>query len=105
MDIKIPSSTKCRPFWHEHEEFLKLCRRCDCFIKAVVTSDTLKDEVVQSARLVAGINPDLVLILQPNYFELNNGVVKKCMEFQEDCLKVLRHVRVLPQMHKFIKLR
>ena len=105
MDIKLPSSTKCQPFWREHEEFLKEAVKRDCFIKVVISSDTKKEELIQSARLVSKIKRDATFILQPNYFELKNGVVRKCLEFQGDCLKYLNNVRVMPQMHKFIKLR
>jgi len=105
MDIKLPSSAKTKAFWKEHEEFLKIALKRDCFIKVVISGDTLKEEVLQSAQIVSRICPQMLFILQPNYFEMKNGVVKKCLEFQQDCLKLLPHVRVMPQVHKFIKLR
>ena len=105
MDIKLPSSAKTRPFWKEHEEFLKIALKRDCFIKVVISGGTLKEEVLQSAQIISRISPEALFILQPNYFEIKNGVVKKCLEFQQDCLKLLPRVRVMPQVHKFIKLR
>lgn len=105
MDFKLPSSTQCQSFWKEHEEFLKIARQKDIFIKAVITSDTQRQDIEQSIRIISTIAPDTLFILQPNYFELKNGVVKKCLEFQEECLQYLPYVRVMPQAHKALKLR
>ncbi len=105
MDIKMPSSTKQKSYWEEHESFLKLALKKDVFLKAVVTSDTAREDVVQTVNLVASVDPDVLLILQPNTYELKNGVVAKCLEYQEYCLKHLSNVRIVPQMHKFMKLR
>ena len=105
MDLKLPSSTQCRPFWKEHEAFLKAARRKDCFIKTVISGATTREDVLKAARLVARIAPKTLFILQPNSFDIENGAVMKCREFQIDCQKYLRDVRILPQAHKFMKLR
>jgi len=114
MDIKLPSSTKCRPYWQEHEKFLKEAVKKDVFIKAVISQETSQEDIIQSAQLVADINRDILFILQPNYFDMNpstslrvgkDSVVKKCCEFQDYCLQYLTNVRVMPQMHKFMKVR
>lgn len=105
MDLKLPSSTQCRSYWTEHEEFLKIAKTKDVFLKTVITSDTDKNDVLRAAETVAAIDRDILFILQPNTFELNNGVVRKCVEFQNDLLKRLTNVRILPQMHKFLKVR
>lgn len=105
MDFKLPSSTKCRSYWEEHEEFLNLAKEKDVFIKTVITTDTGKNDVLQAADMVAQVDPNILFILQPNTFDLNNGAVQKCLEFQNDCMKRLTNVRVLPQMHKFLKVR
>lgn len=105
MDFKLPSSTKCREFWKEHAEFLKIAVRRDCFIKAVITSDTKEEDIRKSIELIKTIDAHLPFILQPNYFEMGNGVIGKCREFQNYCLKYIPNVRILPQLHKFMKLR
>ncbi len=105
MDIKLPSSTQCPPFWKEHEEFLKVSLARDCFIKIVISSATLKEDIVKAVDIVSKINRDIVFVLQPNFFDLQNGVTKKCLEFQEYSRQYLRQVRIIPQMHKFLKLR
>lgn len=105
MDIKLPSSTKQKSFWQEHEDFLNIAKRKDLFIKTVVSSDTAPDDILTAAALVARADPDLLFILQPNYFEMSNGVVKKCDEFSELVKQKLSNVRILPQMHKMLKVR
>ncbi len=105
MDFKLPSSTKCQPYWKEHEEFLRVALQKELFIKAVITSDTKEEDINRSMDLIASFDPNILFILQPNYLEMKNGVVKKCLKFQEDCSKRLNNVRILPQVHKFMKLR
>lgn len=108
MDIKLPSSTGCAPFWAEHEAFLKVLAAApgpEYFLKAVISMNTLEEDVARMAELLRRCAPEALLILQPNSFEIRDGVVARCLTFQELCLKSLKNVRVLPQAHKFMKLR
>ena len=105
MDIKLPSSTKEKPFWQEHQDFLRIARRKEVFIKMVITNDTDVCDVRQAALLVAGVDACIPFILQPNYFEMKQGVVAKCGDLAKECAKILSDVRILPQIHKFMKLR
>ena len=105
MDIKMPSSTRCRSYWEEHEEFLRTAVKKEVFIKTVVSGETAFADLERAVELVEGIDPDILFILQPNYFEMREGVVRKCEEWQEYCSSRLNNVRILPQIHKFMKLR
>ncbi len=105
MDMKLPSSTKCREYWKEHREFLKLAKAKDVFIKAVVTHDTLKADVEQMVELISRVDPRLLLILQPNTYDLNKETIQKCLDFQDYCLSHLVNTRVMPQTHKFINVK
>lgn len=108
MDIKLPSSTKCRPFWREHEEFLQVARQSpavELFIKTIISNETVKPDVEEMVKILARQKQSLTLILQPNSFELRTGVVDKCLEFQNYCLEYLPDVRLVPQLHKFLNLR
>lgn len=105
MDIKLPSSTECRSYWLEHEEFLKIAKSKDIFIKTVISEQTTRDDVKRAVDLVSRLAPEVLFILQPNYFDMKNGIVAKCVDFQNDCLKRLPNVRIIPQIHKFMKLR
>jgi 7-carboxy-7-deazaguanine synthase len=105
MDIKLPSSTECKPYWKEHEEFLKIAKSKDVFIKTVISEKTTRDDVERAVDLVGRVAPETLFILQPNFFDMKNGIVAKCTEFQNDCLKTLPNVRIIPQIHKFLKVR
>jgi 7-carboxy-7-deazaguanine synthase len=107
MDIKMPSSTGERAFWKEHEKFLDviLQSKKDFFIKAVVSSNTEKADILKTAKILSAAKKDALFILQPNTFDLSKGVVQKCDDFQRMCFKILPNTRVMPQMHKFMKIR
>ncbi len=105
MDLKLPSSTQCQSYWQEHEEFIKIAKKKDLFIKTVISSDTKQEDVEKSIEIVTKIDPNILFILQPNFFDMQNGVVKKCQEFHKLCVEQLADVRIIPQMHKMMKLR
>ena len=105
MDIKLPSSTKCRSYWQEHEDFLKIAIKKELFIKVVISTDTTDEDIARCVELVSKINRDIIFILQPNYLEIKHGAIVECLKFHKYCSKHLTNVRVMPQMHKFMKLR
>jgi len=107
MDIKLPSSTQQKAFWHEHEEFLRIARRKEVFVKVVISQDTSDGDMREAVELVRRVDPGITLILQPNYFDMRatGGCVAKCVEAQKYCSKFLDDVRIIPQMHKYMKLR
>lgn len=105
MDIKLPSSTQCPPFWKEHEEFIRIAKRKDLFLKVVVSNQTTLDDVLSAVDLTSRTAPEVPFILQPNYFDMKDGVISKCVDFQKNCSKYLSDVRIIPQVHKFMKLR
>ncbi len=107
MDIKMPSSTGERAFWKEHEQFVEtvLRHKKDIFVKAVVSQKTNKKDILRTVEILSAVKKDMLFILQPNTFDLENGVVEKCDDFQRMCFKSLPNTRVLPQMHKFMKIQ
>lgn len=107
MDIKLPSSTKQHSFWKEHDEFLRIAIEKNVFLKTVITKDVDEEEVYRAVDMVKHINPNLPFILQPNYFDMkpSDGCVAKCVLLQKYCSKFLTDVRIIPQTHKFMKLR
>jgi len=105
MDMKLPSSTRCQAYWREHEEFLKIAKRKDVFIKTVISNETTEDDLSHCLDLVSRINPGILFVIQPNYFDLSNGIMQKCQTFQAICFERLMNVRIIPQMHKMMKVR
>jgi 7-carboxy-7-deazaguanine synthase len=108
MDIKLPSSAQIPEHWQEHEEFLRTAATAGAdkvFVKSVVSSKTTLADINQAAEIIARVNVDILLILQPNSQEKDKGVIVKCQEFQNHCLNLLSQVRVLPQWHKVMDIR
>ncbi|MDI6785410.1 MAG: 7-carboxy-7-deazaguanine synthase QueE [bacterium] len=106
MDIKIHSFLGQRLFKEEHKEFLKIANNKDLFVKIVITDDTTLDEVKEAAGLIESINKNIPLILQP----VSSLIGKydsfcKFLEFQEKLAEMLNEVRIIPQIHKILKIR
>jgi len=105
MDIKLPSSTLQNAFWVQHKEFLKVAARKEVFVKAVISANTHLGEVLKAAKLVADLDPKILFILQLNHLDMKKGIIEDCLRYQKSCAKILKDVRILPQVHKFMKLR
>ena len=105
MDIKLPSSTRQKAFWAQHKEFLKVAQHKEVFVKTVISLNTKAEEVLKAAKLVAAVDPEILFILQPNYPDMKKGTIEQCAGYQKSCAKILKDVRILPQVHKFMKLR
>lgn len=103
MDIKLPS-TCGQELWKEHEKFLQLANTRTVFVKVVVTDKTSDTEFKQAIQLIARVNPEIPLIIQP-VTPINDckGVgPERVLAMQEQALTLLTDVRVIPQTHKFI---
>ncbi|MGE5173282.1 MAG: 7-carboxy-7-deazaguanine synthase QueE [Betaproteobacteria bacterium] len=102
MDFKLPSATGLRPFWEEHKRFLSAAVGTEIFIKAVVTRDTNVDDILESSYIIAGHNASIPFILQPAGNTLAPDV-NKIIDFQDAALRIIRDVRVIPQVHTILK--
>jgi 7-carboxy-7-deazaguanine synthase len=101
MDIKLPSATGLRPFWDEHRSFLAAARGKTLFAKAVVTRDTVQEDILSAADILAGSRETVPLIIQPATGHLAPGP-ELLIEFQNAALGVIGDVRVIPQAHKIL---
>ena len=105
MDMKIPSSTETGVFWDEHSKFLKISAKKKVYVKAVVTKGTTTEDVEKAAEITAGAGKDILFIIQPRTEEFNEDFNAKLLEYQKICQKHLNDVRIIGQMHKFMKIR
>ncbi|MGC1248030.1 MAG: 7-carboxy-7-deazaguanine synthase QueE [Spirulinaceae cyanobacterium] len=116
MDIKLPS-TSGEEHWQAHGEFLQLCRNAsvDVFVKIIVSQTTNPDELKQAAELVAKVNPEIVIFLQPvtplekplTDKQLLSPTPDQILDWQVLMKHLgqsqkLNRVKVLPQTHKMI---
>ncbi len=103
MDFKLPSSTGMHPWWREHEAFLKAAVGKEVYIKAVVTAETEEKDIRRAADLVASIDPNIPLVLQPvsptqRFRAL--PTMEQVAQWQSILQGALKDVRVIPQLHK-----
>lgn len=105
MDIKLPTSTRTKAYWRAHADFLKVAQHKKVFVKAVVTASTRSQDIRRMVQLMRAIDPGILLVLQPGTHAGFRQAVKKALAYQQYCLKYLRDVRVIPQVHKFMKIK
>lgn len=103
VDFKLPSATGLRPFWDEHRMFLSAVRGKKHFVKVVVTRDTKADELLASARIIAGCEPSTPLVIQPAGGPLAPDSAD-LIAFQDAALGIIKDVRVIPQVHTMLNL-
>lgn len=103
IDFKLPSATGLRPFWDEHGLFLSALRGKELYVKAVVTGDTKREDILASARIIAAFDPSTVFVIQPagGPFSPESTTL---IDFQDTALGIIRDVRVIPQVHTMLNL-
>jgi len=104
MDFKLPSSTGLESFWDKHKEFLAIAQEKKAFVKAVVNTTTMAEDIYKTIEIIKDKANKTTLVLQPqNPFEL---IVKAKIEgFAQLCREEGLEVKVIPQMHKRLDLR
>jgi len=105
LDIKLPTSTKRKAFWQEHKRFLKLCRGKNAFAKAVITLSTKLSDIEKLKNLIAGVDKNIPLVLQPDFNGMSPRLTKKIINFQAAASTRLKDVRVIPQVHKWLEIQ
>ena len=101
MDIKLGQN-----LIKAHEKFLRAARKKDLYVKIVVTSETSREEFLSAVELIACIDREILLILQPvtPVKGVGAAAAEKILSFQAVALRKLKNVRVIPQTHKLINL-
>ncbi len=103
FDIKLPSATGLTSYWKEHKKALETAYLKEVFVKIVFTKDTLVRDLEEALDLIAGIDDNILLVLQP---VSPHGLVKhrpspeEIIAFYNLARRKLKQVRVIPQMHK-----
>ena len=111
MDLKPPSATGERPFWNEHERFLRIAFErlgsC-CFVKVVTTQETTEDDMRRCIGIVSEVDPAIPFVIQPvtPYRDVHEHASQDVLvRFNDLALRQLTDVRVIPQIHKLIGVR
>jgi len=108
IDLKIPSATEQAAQWRAHRHFLEECRHLSgqSFVKAVVTNNTDSREINYAAKLVRKINSKTPLIIQPALDRSGRPEIsgQKLMHLFQTAFKVLPTTRLIPPVHRFLRL-
>ena len=102
MDIKLPSATGLRPYWEEHRKFLAAALGTECFAKTVVTNDTVQEDILTAAAVLAEVDCSIPLIIQPAS-GAHAPLPSMLLDFQDAVLCILADVRIIPQAHKILQ--
>jgi organic radical activating enzyme len=101
-DVKLPFSDY-NASWDTYRRTLEFLRQGSGQVKVVVTPEVTADEVEETARVLAEINREAPLILQPvtPFGPVREApTVTQLLELQRVALNHLADVRVIPQLHK-----
>ena len=101
MDIKLGQN-----LFSLHEKFLRAAQKKDLYVKIVVTGETTREEFLSAVDLIASVDKEILLIVQPvtPVKEICAASAEKILSFQAAALRKLKNVRVIPQTHKIINL-
>lgn len=105
MDLKFPSSSGMGDLWSKHKDFLKVARRKEVFLKAIICQGTEEDDLRQALELIKAISPGSILILQPNSNENQELLQEKLFKFKKICAQEKVTACVIPQIHKIVGVR
>ena len=105
MDLKFPSSSGMGDLWARHKDFLRIARRKEVFLKAIICQGTKEDDLKQAIELIKGVSPASILILQPNSNEHHDLLKDKLSSFKKICVQQKVTACVIPQIHKIVGVR
>ena len=109
MDVKPASVTKERSFIKEHEAFLKIAVQKETLIKMICSKEIDLNEFKELCSMIARIAPRVPLVLQPMSAEVEGHDDPELMrllgELQTLGLGMLKDVRIVPRLHKILKIR
>ena len=104
MDIKLPSSTQGKNLFYEHEEFIKIAKQKELFLK-IIFDENITDEEIRSCCNLAE-KYSLEIILQPKMngekLELETGFINKIFY---KFIEIYPKIRLIPQVHKFLNIQ
>lgn len=109
LDFKLESSTGIPPEWDAHTRFLELAaQETETFVKIVVTSKTSLWELEKVVSIIAAVDPETTLVIQPvtrhgdEAVECSPPSPEQVLFYQDYAMNRLKDVRVIPQVHRLM---
>jgi len=102
MDIKLPSCSGQPPQYETNRKFLNIAVAREVFVKLVICAATTEKELAEAARVVADVNSEVPLVLQPvtPVGDVAAPRPVQILRLHAVAKKILPNVRVIPQTHK-----
>jgi hypothetical protein len=103
MDIKLPSTSGQSWLWEEHKLFIQGAARKNVVVKVVIGEETQEWEIIKACEIIASVNRDIPLILQPRTLSGGKIGIKplQTLQLQEIAATFLKETRIIPQTHVF----
>ena len=112
MDLKPASVTKEKSFLNEHRRFLEIARSKEVFIKMILSPEIDIQEFQGLIKLVQDVAPETPVILQPvsSLREEKEGhddpeLMQLLGELQRLAARMIPNVRIMPRLHRVLKIR
>lgn len=107
MDIKLPSSTGEKELWQEHEEFLRIVKGKDIFVKVVVTNNTSEEDWLRALDIISRVDLNMLLVIQPvtPVGDCYSPSEDKLQVFQKQAIDRKIKTKIVPQSHPLLGIR
>lgn len=105
MDIKLPSSTGDLDYWESHDRFAQLASQKELLVKIIICKSTCSDDFKKAVNLMSEYKDKVVMVLQPNTYEIGAALYNKLDEFKGICQQEEFVSCVIPQMHKVMSIK
>ncbi len=104
-DIKLASACGRATDPRVAHDFLSIASASEVFVKVIATDRTSAAELTAAAEVVASVGRDIPFVIQP-VSAVSVGIrppgAERLYELQTAALRVLRDVRVIPQVHRLM---
>lgn len=101
LDFKIPTATGRPGMWKKHEEMLHIASKKDIFVKMVINENLIPRELDMVLSIIEKIDKNIPLIIQPVF----GRTIPNLLDIQKKALQRLGDVRIIPQVHKYLRLQ
>jgi 7-carboxy-7-deazaguanine synthase len=103
MDFKLPSATHGGELWYEHGEFLKIARKKEVYVKAIVAPQTQIGDILETIKTLREYR-DVLLVLQPQH-PYEKALMVKLAFYKMLCKLHGLNVIIMEQLHRKLGLR
>ncbi|MGB3341897.1 MAG: 7-carboxy-7-deazaguanine synthase QueE [bacterium] len=100
LDFKIPTATGRPKLWNEHASCLEIAAQKAVYVKMVINDNLLPQELDTACNIIKKVDKNIILVLQP----ISGSVIPNILDIQKTALRILKDVRIIPQVHTYLGL-